>query len=110
MHRFIGWAGGLLLYSVAVSSSLSGEPFRISVREKGTGWPVPLIELRTTDHYRWVTDNAGVVAFDLPEAMGHTTWLSVSGHGYGAYRFIRPREARLKSKSFARMSRSALDD
>ncbi|MFM2096720.1 MAG: hypothetical protein RIS70_3844, partial [Planctomycetota bacterium] len=82
MHRFIGWAGGLLLYSVAVSSSLSGEPFRISVREKGTGWPVPLIELRTTDHYRWVTDNAGVVAFDLPEAMGHTTWLSVSGHGY----------------------------
>jgi hypothetical protein len=58
------------------------EPCRIEVTEKGSGWPVPLIELRTTHNVRFVTDNAGVVAFDLPECMGRETWLHVSSHGY----------------------------
>src|SRR5882757_431554 len=55
---------------------------RIEVVEKGTGWPVPLVELRTTHHVRLVTDNAGVIAFDLPELMGRETWFEVIGHGY----------------------------
>ena len=58
------------------------EPSRIEVVEKGSGWPVPLIELRTTNDVRFVTDNAGVIAFDLPEMMGHETWFNVFGHGY----------------------------
>ena len=57
-------------------------PCRIEVVEKGTGWPVPLIELRTTHQVRLVTDNAGVIAFDLPELMGRETWFEVIGHGY----------------------------
>lgn len=57
-------------------------PCRIEVIEKGSGWPVPLVELRTTHQVRFVTDNAGVIAFDLPELMGHETWFEVRGHGY----------------------------
>ena len=58
------------------------EPCRIEVVEKGTGWPVPLVELRTLHQVRFVTDNAGVIAFDLPELMGRETWFDVIGHGY----------------------------
>src|SRR3990172_147324 len=57
-------------------------PCRIEVVEKGGGWPVPLVELRTTHHARFVTDNAGVIAFDLPELMGRETWFDVLGNGY----------------------------
>lgn len=55
---------------------------RIEVVEKGSGWPVPLVELRTTHQVRFVSDNAGVIAFDLPELMGRETWFDVLGHGY----------------------------
>ena len=50
--------------------------------EKGSGWPVPLVELRTTHHSRFVTDNAGLIALDAPELMGRETWFDVIGHGY----------------------------
>lgn len=58
------------------------EACRIKVVEKGSDWPVPLVELRTTHNVRLVTDNAGVIAFDLPELMGRETWFDVIGHGY----------------------------
>lgn len=57
-------------------------PCRIEIVEKGTGWPVPLVELKTTHHARFVSDNAGVIALDLPEAMGREVWFDVIGHGY----------------------------
>jgi hypothetical protein len=60
----------------------AGAPCRIEVVEKGTGWPVPLVQLRTTHNVTFVTDNAGVIAFDLPELMGRETWFDVLGHGY----------------------------
>src|SRR5690606_21311156 len=46
---------------------------------------------------QFVTDNAGVVAFDLPELMEQPTWLTVQGNGYSVpadglgYRGIRPK-------------------
>jgi hypothetical protein len=58
------------------------EPCRIEVVEKGSGWPVPLVELRTTSDIRFVTDNAGVIACDAPELMGRETWFNLQGHGY----------------------------
>lgn len=61
---------------------LSAEPCRIEIVEKASGWPVPLVELRTTHNVRFVSDNAGVIAFDLQEMMGRETWFSVIGHGY----------------------------
>lgn len=55
---------------------------RITVIEKESGWPVPLVELRTNHQVRFVTDNAGVIAFDLPELMGRETWFDVLSPGY----------------------------
>jgi hypothetical protein len=77
----------LLIFSFAFSliASINGaslKPCRIEVVEKNSGWPVPLVELRTTHNVRFITDNAGVIAFDLPELMGHETWFDVIGNGY----------------------------
>ena len=74
----------LVLFALAATSIPSIEPCRIEVVEQGTGWPVPLVELRTTNQVRFVTDNAGVIAFDLPELLGKETWFDVIGHGYEA--------------------------
>lgn len=57
-------------------------PYRFEVVEQGTGRPVPLVELRTTHHLRFVSDNAGMIAIDAPELMGRATWFDVIGHGY----------------------------
>lgn len=79
---------GLAMGAIAVSAPVHAEPAVpphlccIEVVEKGSGWPVPLIELRTTHHARFVSDNAGLIAFDLPELMGRETWFDVMGHGY----------------------------
>lgn len=62
--------------------STAAEPCTIHVVEKGTNWPVCLVELRTTDQQRFVTDNAGVIALDAPEMLGRDTWFTVQGHGY----------------------------
>ena len=55
---------------------------KIRVVDSKNGWPVPLVELKTTNNVRFYTDNAGVIAFDLPELMGVLTWFSIEGHGY----------------------------
>jgi hypothetical protein len=52
--------------------------------DQESGWPVPLVELRTTHHERFITDNAGVIAMDLPELIGRETWFSVLADGYQA--------------------------
>lgn len=71
----------LLLLGLAIIVR-AAEPCRIEIVEQGSGWPVPLVELRTTHHARFVSDNAGNIAFDLPELMGRETWFEVHGHGY----------------------------
>ncbi|MEZ5326197.1 MAG: hypothetical protein R3F19_14190 [Verrucomicrobiales bacterium] len=63
-------------------TALAGEPFRIEIVDKANGWPVPLVTLRATHAVEFVSDNAGVVAFDLPELMEKEVWLHVDGHGY----------------------------
>lgn len=79
------WAAGLC-WLIQLQSSGQGSPAfapcRIAVVERGSGWPVPLVELRTTHNVRFVSDNAGVIAFDLPECMGRETWFEVIGQGY----------------------------
>jgi hypothetical protein len=75
----IGLASLGLLFTLPARSA---EPCRIEVVERGTGWAVPLVELRTTHHARFVSDNAGLIAFDLPELMNRETWFSITGHGY----------------------------
>lgn len=72
-------------------------PCRIEVVDPSCGWPVPMVELRALHNVRFLTDNAGVVAFDLPELMGRLTWFDVisdgyevkkDGFGYAGFRFI----------------------
>jgi len=84
-HRFtpaLALLVGALSGSLPAATETTPLPCRLEVVERGTGWPVPLVELRTTHQVRFVTDNAGVIAFDLPELMGRETWLDVVGHGY----------------------------
>lgn len=77
------------LYAFIVSSvllakiSVAVEPCRIQIRDADCDWPVPAVELRTTHNVRFVSDNNGLIAFDLPELMGVETWFHVIGHGYG---------------------------
>lgn len=83
---------GLMKLSVILILTLLGplsdlaalEPHRIRVVDGENGWPVPLVELRTTHQVSFFTDNAGLVAFDLPELMGAETWLQVEADGYEA--------------------------
>ncbi len=87
-----------LFAPVLIAGSLLGaEPCRIEVIDSENGWPVPLVELRTNHHVSFYTDNAGVVAFDLPELMGVETWFTVvsdgyevkaDGFGYRGFRFV----------------------
>jgi hypothetical protein len=75
----------LLLVLLANASQARAEdraPCRIKIVDKETGWPVPLVELRTTHQARFVSDNAGIIAFDLPELMGRETWFTVIADGY----------------------------
>lgn len=55
---------------------------RIEVVEKGTDWPVPLLELRSIHNVRLVTDNAGIIVIDQPELMNREVYFHVEGHGY----------------------------
>ncbi len=58
------------------------KPCVIEVTDDATGRAVPLVELRTTNHLRYVTDNAGVIAFDEPGLMDTEVFFSVIAHGY----------------------------
>ena len=57
-------------------------PCEIRIVDRQTGWPVPMIEVETTNQLKFVSDNAGRIALDAPELMGVATWLNVRGHGY----------------------------
>lgn len=72
----------LILASIAADPAPPRRPFAIRVVDEATGRGVPLIELRTTDAARYVTDNAGLVAFDEPGLMGTPVYFHVKGHGY----------------------------
>ena len=72
----------IALAVAVVSHGSAAEPCVIEVTEKGTGWPVPLVELRTTSQLRFVTDNAGLIAIDEPELMDREVWFTIFGDGY----------------------------
>jgi len=57
-------------------------PFRIVVVDEETQRGVPLVELRTVNQIRYVTDSNGVVAFDEPGLMGRKVYFWIKSHGY----------------------------
>ena len=85
-----------LLVLIAVGSLASGaiggpadapprpRVFRIQVVDEETGRGVPLVELRTVNQVRYVTDSNGVAAFDEPGLFGSKVFFTVSSHGYEA--------------------------
>ncbi|MBM4094910.1 MAG: hypothetical protein FJ276_36695, partial [Planctomycetes bacterium] len=76
-------AFSLLLCAVmAFEDAGSAEYFKITVVDDQTGRGVPLVELRTVNDVRYVTDSAGVVAFHEPGLMGTDVFFEVTGHGY----------------------------
>lgn len=73
-----------MTYSVALwilTCSLAA-PFEIQVVDKETRRGVPLVELKTTAGVVYVSDSAGIVAFDEPGLMNTDVWFSVKSHGY----------------------------
>ena len=60
----------------------AGQPFVIKVVDEATGRGVPLVELTTVNGVTYVTDNAGVIAFEEPGLMNAPVFFKVSSHGY----------------------------
>lgn len=88
-HLFLRCALAALLGMPLLSDA--GEPVadppqsqwaEIRVTEAATGRGIPLVELETVNHLRFVTDGAGRVAFLEPGLMGREIYFSVRSHGY----------------------------
>src|SRR4051812_21952567 len=56
--------------------------FAIEVVDEQTGRGVPLVELQTPSHMRYVTDSAGLIAIDDPAFMNQKVFFSVGSYGY----------------------------
>ncbi len=76
--RPLPWLLGLLSLLAPLPAA---EICRLEVIEQGTDWPVPGIELRTIHGVSFVSDNAGVIALDIPELMGREVSFEVIGPG-----------------------------
>jgi hypothetical protein len=68
--------------ALLVSVLLAANPFAIEVVDSETGRGVPLVELTTTGGISYVTDSAGLVAFDEPGLMDQRVHFLVQSHGY----------------------------
>lgn len=84
-RRETPFRAGLCL-SLFLTAVAAAEPCRIEIIDESNDWPVPLVELETVHGVKFVSDNAGVIAFDSPEVMGEETWCQVRGFGYGVPR------------------------
>ena len=63
-------------------SVIAAEPFTIEVTDADSQRGVPLVELETVNHIGFVTDNAGLIAFDEPGLLGQRVFFHVRSHGY----------------------------
>jgi hypothetical protein len=81
---FLAAAAVAFASTVSAQNAAPAQPCEIKVVERGSGWPVPLVQLRTTHNLSFVTDNAGVVAIDAPELLGRETWFTITSDGYEA--------------------------
>jgi hypothetical protein len=56
--------------------------FRIQVVDDETGWGVPLVELKTVNQIRFITDSNGIAAFDEPGLFNRKVFFTIKSHGY----------------------------
>jgi hypothetical protein len=71
-----------LLLSTAAFSQHPGDYFKIRVVDDLTGRGVPLVELKTTNHMSYYTDNNGIIAFFEPGLMNQEIYFHIKSHGY----------------------------
>jgi hypothetical protein len=69
-------------FILALTLGLTAETFAIKVVDQQTGRGVPLVELTTSGGITYVTDSAGLVAFDEPGLLGERVHFAVKSHGY----------------------------
>jgi len=91
-HSLGGFHRRLLVFLVASLGSGLGlgggraadtpPAFEIRAVDEATGRGVPLVELETVNNVRFVTDNAGRVAFHEPGLMDREVYFFVRSHGY----------------------------
>lgn len=62
----------------------SSEYCELRVVDEASGEGVPLVELTTVNSLRFVTDNAGRVAFNEPGLMDREIYFAITSHGYEA--------------------------
>ncbi len=71
-----------LLISTAAFSQHPGDYFKIRVVDDKTGRGVPMVELKTTNHLSYYTDNNGIIAFLEPGLMNQEVYFHIKSHGY----------------------------
>jgi hypothetical protein len=71
-----------LTLTLVLSADPISRPFAIEVVDEATGRGVPLVELTTTSATTYVTDSAGLIAFDEPGLMNQRVFFAVKSHGY----------------------------
>jgi hypothetical protein len=69
-------------FTCGCSAPPSDSYFKIRVVDKSTGRGVPLVELKTVNDIRYVTDSNGVIAFLEPGLMDQEVYFAISSHGY----------------------------
>jgi hypothetical protein len=81
MNPGIVVACGLAVAVLPVGAT-TNDWFGIRVIDDQTGRGVPLVELETVNHVRFVTDNAGWIALHEPGWFGQSIHFTVRSHGY----------------------------
>ena len=81
-YRFPALLCAGLLVSASSAAAAPADYFKITVIDADNGRGVPLVELRTVNNIRHVTDSNGVVAFREPGLMGKSVFFHVRSHGY----------------------------
>ncbi|MCA9080242.1 MAG: hypothetical protein KDA58_06760 [Planctomycetaceae bacterium] len=76
----------VLLIALVVASAASGAGptpyFEIQIVDAATGRGIPLVELITVDDVRYITDNAGRIAYHEPGQANETIFFRIEAQGY----------------------------
>ena len=80
VHLFLSTVSmALLLAPTLIHAS---EPFKIQIIDDVSGRGVPLVELSTVNNTRYISDSAGLIAFDDISLLGQHVFFYVTSHGY----------------------------
>jgi len=84
LAHLTGWFVVPLWLGIGQTPADERPPFGVKVLDSATGSGIPLVEVRTTDHRRYWSDNHGFVAIDAPDLAGREVYLHVQSDGYEA--------------------------